>query len=225
MKLIYPPSPRTLITASLPDLHPHPHDPCDDDHLITPCTPTLASGSQVVRTPTIATPSRSDPAVHFRHRLSPDRSPTLMTMKVETEIAGGSRSPRTSASFQTQSQSQSQSPSQFQSQLQSQSGPSKHHPPPLFHAHTDSPVSYSAKHHHPSMMRGSRRISRFDPMAGDEEDGDDDGYGELGGRHPLRRVDEGKEDSGVSLPGIKALFGVAGEMVSTSANHFAQTSR
>ncbi|RSH81548.1 hypothetical protein EHS25_006170 [Saitozyma podzolica] len=46
-------------------------------------------------------------------------------------------------------------------------------------------------------------------MAGDEEDGDDDVYGELGGRHPLRRVDEGKEDSGVSLPGIKALFGVA----------------
>jgi hypothetical protein len=63
------------------------------------------------------------------------------------------------------------------------------------------------------MMKGSRRTSRFDPMAGDEEDGDDDGYGELGGRHPLRRVDEGKEDSGVSLPGIKALFGVAGEIV------------
>jgi hypothetical protein len=50
-------------------------------------------------------------------------------------------------------------------------------------------------------------------MAGDEDDVDDDGYGELGGRHPLRRVDEGKEDSGVSLPGIKALFGVAGEIV------------
>jgi len=59
-----------------------------------------------------------------------------------------------------------------------------------------------------------RRQSRFDPM-GKDDDMEDDGfpYGELGGRHPLRRVAEeetSKEDGSVSLPGIKALFGVAG---------------
>ena len=59
-----------------------------------------------------------------------------------------------------------------------------------------------------------RRQSRFDPMsAGDEEE--DDGYGELGSKHPLRRVSEEKEKElaeNVSLPGIQALFG-AGQSI------------
>ena len=66
----------------------------------------------------------------------------------------------------------------------------------------------------PNPLAVRRRQSRFDPMG--KDDGIDDEslpYGELGGRHPLRRVaeeDTSKEETGVSLPGIKALFGVAG---------------
>lgn len=63
-----------------------------------------------------------------------------------------------------------------------------------------------------SMGLPHRRQSRFDPMARDEEDLDEDGYGDLGSRHPLRRVqEESKDDSSVSLPSIRNLFSVAGE--------------
>ena len=43
----------------------------------------------------------------------------------------------------------------------------------------------------------------------DHYDGEDDGYGELGSRHPLRRVPEEsiKDTRDISLPGVKALFG------------------
>ncbi|WVF71700.1 hypothetical protein IAT40_006508 [Kwoniella sp. CBS 6097] len=63
-----------------------------------------------------------------------------------------------------------------------------------------------------------RRQSRFDPMGRDSDELiDEEGYGDLGHKHPLRRVQEedGKGDKAgsqepVSLPGIKSLFGVAG---------------
>lgn len=51
-----------------------------------------------------------------------------------------------------------------------------------------------------------RRESRFDPIGQDSDD--DEGYGELGHRHPLRQVkeDEPKSGSSFSLPGIKSLL-------------------
>ncbi|WVQ99181.1 hypothetical protein IAU59_006313 [Kwoniella sp. CBS 9459] len=62
-----------------------------------------------------------------------------------------------------------------------------------------------------------RRQSRFDPMGRDSDEMiDEEGYGDLGHKHPLRRVqeEEGKGDKAgsqepLSLPGIKSLFGVA----------------
>ncbi|WWC61660.1 uncharacterized protein I303_104244 [Kwoniella dejecticola CBS 10117] len=65
-----------------------------------------------------------------------------------------------------------------------------------------------------------RRQSRFDPMMGEhDENMEDEGYGELGQKHPLRRVQEeesSKEGRAappehISLPPIKSLFGVAGD--------------
>lgn len=71
-----------------------------------------------------------------------------------------------------------------------------------------------------------RRASRFDPMdtSASPTNEDDQGHGDLGSRHPLRRIREdvaphekhqqqppSRQDSGesVSLPGIKALLNVA----------------
>lgn len=62
-------------------------------------------------------------------------------------------------------------------------------------------------------MAGYRRDSRFDPMVKDGEVEDDGGYGELGQRHPLRRVQEEEREDGVSLPSIRNLFSVAGMCV------------
>jgi len=43
------------------------------------------------------------------------------------------------------------------------------------------------------------------------DDEDEDGYEDLGQRHPLRRVaEEDCKEESLTLPGIKALFGVAG---------------
>jgi len=69
--------------------------------------------------------------------------------------------------------------------------------------------SYGASRGMPLAIR--RRKSRYDPMGRDDED--EDAYEELGPGHPLRRVaeEDGKGDS-LTLPGIKALFGVAGGM-------------
>ncbi|WVR07235.1 hypothetical protein IAU60_004276 [Kwoniella sp. DSM 27419] len=70
-----------------------------------------------------------------------------------------------------------------------------------------------------------RRQSRFDPMARDIDDmPDEDGYGDLGHKHPLRRVQEEDHKDGkssheqVSLPGIKSLFGVASDHSSTPSS-------
>lgn len=57
----------------------------------------------------------------------------------------------------------------------------------------------------------NRRASRFDPMDPDGGDLDEEGYGDLGSRHPLRRVkEESGKDEGLSLPSIKSLFGSSG---------------
>ncbi|OCF36968.1 hypothetical protein I316_01566 [Kwoniella heveanensis BCC8398] len=63
-----------------------------------------------------------------------------------------------------------------------------------------------------------RRQSRFDPMGRENDELiDEEGYGDLGHKHPLRRVqeedvkgDKAGSQEPVSLPGIKSLFGVAG---------------
>jgi hypothetical protein len=59
-------------------------------------------------------------------------------------------------------------------------------------------------------LAAKRQPSSFDPM-GMEDEMEDEGYGELGNWHPLRRVKEespsDKDD--VKLPGIQSLFGVA----------------
>ena len=57
-------------------------------------------------------------------------------------------------------------------------------------------------------LAARRRQSRFDPMGRDDED--EEGYGDLGQKNPLRRVEEDAKEESFSLPGIKALFGVAG---------------
>ena len=57
-----------------------------------------------------------------------------------------------------------------------------------------------------------RRQSRFDPMANDDAT-EEEGYGDLGQRHPLRRVQEEDKDDNVSLPSIRNLFSVAGTSV------------
>ena len=85
--------------------------------------------------------------------------------------------------------------------------------------HPSSDQSSGRPHFHPGAQKSGqvlnlaarRRQSRYDPM-GREEELDEEGYGELGHRHPLRRVaeEDAKEDGSVSLPGIKSLFGVAG---------------
>lgn len=80
--------------------------------------------------------------------------------------------------------------------------------------HVHSPVDMQQQQYgKPTVLQVGprRRQSRFDPMG--REDEDDEGYGDLGQRHPLRRVaEEDAKESGdrVSLPSIKALFGVAG---------------
>jgi hypothetical protein len=60
-----------------------------------------------------------------------------------------------------------------------------------------------------------RRQSRFDPMA--NEGDEDEGYGDLGQRHPLRRVQEEEKEDGVSLPSIRNLFSVAGKSFYTAS--------
>ncbi|WWC89554.1 uncharacterized protein L201_004478 [Kwoniella dendrophila CBS 6074] len=71
-----------------------------------------------------------------------------------------------------------------------------------------------------------RRQSRFDPMMAENEDiVEDEGYGDLGQKHPLRRVKEEpvKNDKvsppdSISLPPIKSLFGVASDHPPTPAS-------
>ncbi|WWC70416.1 uncharacterized protein I206_104367 [Kwoniella pini CBS 10737] len=71
-----------------------------------------------------------------------------------------------------------------------------------------------------------RRQSRFDPMAGENEEVlEDEGYGELGSKHPLRRVKEEENTKegrasppeSISLPPIKSLFGVASDHSQTQS--------
>ena len=130
--------------------------------------------------------------------------PSTATLKVSAE-AGGSKSPLSSMKGQV-TKSPGGSPSRHPGANQDQ------YPRPQFYH----PSQHTT--HPPSKPQGQgmtlaarRRQSRYDPMAADEEM-DEEGYGELGHRHPLRRVaeEEGKEVESVSLPGIKALFGVAG---------------
>lgn len=84
-------------------------------------------------------------------------------------------------------------------------------PSPFFHH--ESPALYNHPNSIAPPQTFRRRQSRFDPMDKQEaEDLNDEPYGDLSSRLPLRRVSE--EDSkdrgdGVNLPGIKALFGVA----------------
>jgi hypothetical protein len=48
-------------------------------------------------------------------------------------------------------------------------------------------------------------------MGSSAEELDEQGYEDLGRRHPLRRVsEEGKENDQFTLPSIKSLFGAAG---------------
>ncbi|WRT66153.1 uncharacterized protein IL334_003106 [Kwoniella shivajii] len=64
-----------------------------------------------------------------------------------------------------------------------------------------------------------RRQSRFDPMMGEnDETMEDEGYGDLGQKHPFRRIKEEElrepratAPDSISLPPIKSLFGVAGD--------------
>lgn len=62
-----------------------------------------------------------------------------------------------------------------------------------------------------AMAQGYRRQSRFDPMDPAGEDIEDEGYGDLGSRHPLRRVQEEGKEEVVNLPSLKSLFGPQGE--------------
>lgn len=80
---------------------------------------------------------------------------------------------------------------------------------PSFQGYTYSGMSTSRGM--PSLAPKYRRQSRFDPMGRDEEDMEDDGYEDLGHRHPLRRVQEEGKEEAVSLPSIRNLFSVAGE--------------
>ncbi|KAL1405392.1 hypothetical protein Q8F55_009023 [Vanrija albida] len=71
-----------------------------------------------------------------------------------------------------------------------------------------------------------RRGSRFDPMGHTAED-EDDAYGDLGTRHPLRKIREDAQpernpSESVSLPGIKALLNAADQppLVSPYAQSF-----
>jgi len=70
-----------------------------------------------------------------------------------------------------------------------------------------------------TMAPGYRRQSRFDPMDPAGEDVDDEGYGDLGSRHPLRRVQEEGKEEGVNLPSLKSLFGPQGDRASSSSHH------
>jgi len=72
----------------------------------------------------------------------------------------------------------------------------------------ESPTYLNGKMPPPQVMR---RYSRFDPMGRGEDDYDEDGYGDLGGKHPLRRVAEEDAHETVNLPGIQSLFGIAGQ--------------
>lgn len=52
-----------------------------------------------------------------------------------------------------------------------------------------------------------RRQSRFDPMGHDSEEEEEEGYGDLGHRHPLRKLNEEEpRTTSFSLPGIRSLL-------------------
>ena len=85
--------------------------------------------------------------------------------------------------------------------------------------------SISQSNMQPPSHKVPRRQSRFDPK-GEGDDADDEGYGELGHHHPLRRVsEEGIAKSGVSLPGIQALFGAASTYRLIKSTHAVLTLR
>ncbi|WVW83680.1 hypothetical protein I302_105701 [Kwoniella bestiolae CBS 10118] len=92
-----------------------------------------------------------------------------------------------------------------------------------------SAISPKAKPPSPNRKKMSvRRQSRFDPMMAESEDTmmEDEGYGDLGLKHPLRRVKEeemSKENKitppeSISLPPIKSLFGVASDHPQTPSS-------
>ncbi|WVQ67882.1 uncharacterized protein L199_006087 [Kwoniella botswanensis] len=94
-----------------------------------------------------------------------------------------------------------------------------------------SAISPKAKPPSPDRERKTmpvRRQSRFDPMiaSDNEEMMEDEGYGDLGLKHPLRRVkeEEGTKDNkitppeSITLPPIKSLFGVASDHTQSPAS-------
>lgn len=151
-------------------------------------------------------------------------------MTVETQQS----SPRTQ---QPQPQSQAQILSR-QPYQQPNSTPDQHVSPSVqsspavtnrqphpFQTPIESTYGYSAPLSGKSSSMSSRRTSRFDPMGRTDEDADDEGYGELGYRHPSRKLNDeghrlsnGPSPSTFSLPGIKSLFGVASDNPSTPSS-------
>ena len=75
-----------------------------------------------------------------------------------------------------------------------------------------------------ALQQSRRRQSRYDPVSNDDNEDDNvtyENYGDLGRRHPLRRVsEEGQKErpENVTLPSIKALFGPNPGMLTVSVS-------
>ncbi|KAK4687204.1 hypothetical protein P7C73_g2914, partial [Tremellales sp. Uapishka_1] len=148
------------------------------------------------------------------HRLHPSRHGSASTSPPQSEPTTPTRRDELvlSSSLDMLAETPASPPSSSTHPSAAASALMNRHTPPLFQP--GPPLKYEQPHGSlPAFtLARQRRQSRFDPMAdGDDEE---DGYGDLGSGHPLRRISDSKEEGGkereiVSLPGIKALFGAA----------------
>lgn len=206
MAFQYPPSPHTILpspplafTSALPLLTG------DHENMVSPDSPTQYP--QPNFTSTAGHSGESPGPLRFKSPRTP-RNTARFALPMTAPVTGASP-PRPSRPIMSHPPSWKVGPPETSSASStpssSRSPRLQHGYPPIDHQHVPTKPS-------PLPLAASRRQSRFDPM-GREEELDDEGYGELGHRHPLRRVaeEDGKEIAEhVSLPGIQALFGVAG---------------
>ena len=221
-----PPTPTTTPTPTLPPpfdlffnfnpamamaLHPPPsphtvdHAPNGDSDVdMMPTTPTTTSQSRP--SVVLTTPSQQDVSASFATVARPSSTSPICTKSTTTHPSPSfSTSPILSTSQSPTSSTCTHSPP-FPTSFSTTTRPTSSHP-----YHTI--ASFSHFNSKGMTLPTQRRSSRLDPMAQGDEEMEDGGYGELGNRHPLRRLSEEDKKDGisetVSLPGIKVLFGVA----------------
>lgn len=189
MSYQYPPSPTfglPLSPKSFSVLPENPRAPLYDPHSNPPTTPKQTPTYSAPGL-TVTPPTRVDTLYH-RHHVDDMPTPERESLKSSPRGTGG---PSTIPSWKTSDTSHMSKPQSRTS----------------FSMPSESNTGHGPGRGMPLAVR--RRQSRYDPMGRDDED--EDGYEDLGQRHPLRRVaEEDCKEESLTLPGIKALFGVAG---------------